>query len=977
MFLKRCFWCLLMVLLPFVSYSQKKLPGFINPVSYHWADSVLDEMTVDEKIGQLFMVQMQSVWPEKDLDSLESLIRNYHLGGLIVFKGGPYRQALCINRMQQAAKIPLLVSIDGEWGLSMRMDSTIRFPRQMTLSAIHDDSLLSDAFYEIASQCKRMGIQLNFAPDIDINNNPQNPVINTRSFSDDKFEVAEGGILYMQALQNQHVLACGKHFPGHGDTDTDSHYALPVINKSANQLDTLEWFPFRQLIKNGVSSIMTGHLNVPLLDDENYPASLSKRIINGYLKDDLDFKGLVITDALNMKGAILADAKPGDIELQALLAGNDILLMSENVKPAIEKIKTALQKRKLRKSALDEKVRKILMAKHWAGLTNYAPIDTANLYYDLNNADASYLNYRLYEKSLTLLRNNAVLPLLNSSAERMASLVINDTLENTFQQTLSLFAPVQNFVMSKDASPATVDSIAAVLSGFTKVIISIHNTTTKPQFNFGITESMNSVIQKVSMRTKAIVVLFGNSYCLNKLVIPDQTKALIIAYEDTYLPQHITAQALFGAVPFNGRLPVSPGLSFHRGDGLNLQATGVIKYTMPAELNIDLTCLQKVDSIINDAIKQKAFPGCQVYASVDGKVIYNKSFGYTTYADTQAVENDMIYDIASMTKIDATALAAMWLYDHHLLDLKQTVAYYLPDYEKTNKGSLTVEQLMTHTAGLQAWIPFYKEGLTKNGTMMKKYFSSSKHDDYTVQITDSLFMNPKFYSKIDKQIKESPLTEKGKYVYSDLGMLLLQKIIERQAGKKMDVLLNEEFYQPLGLSHLLFNPRSKLALKNIVPTEYDTVFRQTLVHGYVHDPAAALFGGVAGNAGLFGNAQSVGVLMQMLLNEGSYAGKQYISKATVDTFTEAPIPGIRRGLVFDKPETNPAKGSPTCKSASPQTFGHQGFTGTCTWADPSNQLVYVFLSNRIFPSAANQKISKLSVRTEIQQVFYDCLRKVR
>ena len=261
--------------------------------------------------------------------------------------------------------------------------------------------------------------------------------------------------------------------------------------------------------------------------------------------------------------------------------------------------------------------------------------------------------------------------------------------------------------------------------------------------------------------------------------------------------------------------------------------------------------------------------------------------------------------------------------------------------------------------------------------MMKKYFSSSKHDDYTVQISDSLFMNPKFYSRIDKQIKESPLTEKGKYVYSDLGMLLLQKIIERQAGKKMDVLLNEEFYQPLGLSHLLFNPRSKFPLADIVPTEDDTVFRQTLVHGYVHDPAAALLGGVAGNAGLFANAQSVGVLMQMLLNEGSYAGKQYISKATVDTFTKAPIPGIRRGLVFDKPETNPAKGSPTCKSASPQTFGHQGFTGTCTWADPSNKLVYVFLSNRVFPSAANQKISKLSVRTEIQQVFYDCLRKVR
>ncbi len=955
-------------------YAQKKLPGFINPSSYAWADSVLDCMTQDEKIGQLFMVQVQSIWPQKDLDSLETLIRDYHLGGLIVFKGGPYRQAFCINKMQSAAKIPLLVSIDGEWGLSMRMDSTIRFPRQMTLSAIDDDSLLMEAFSEIANQHKRMGIHYNFAPDIDINNNPLNPVISTRSFGDDKYLVARNGIYYMKGLQDKHILACGKHFPGHGDTDTDSHYALPVIQKSSQALDTLEWYPFRQLIRNGLGSIMIGHLNIPQLDEENNPASLSKKIIQNYLKDELDFKGLVITDALNMKGAIVPDLKPGDMELKALLAGNDILLMSENVIPAIEKIKEALHKRKLRKSELDEKVRKILMAKHWAGLNQYVPIDTTNLFYDLNNAEASYLNYQLYEKAITLLKNqDTIIPLRVLPGEKIATLVINDTLNNTLQQTLNLFYTCDKFSVQKEISSATVDSIVAVLSAYQKVIISIHNTTTKPQQNYGITESMNAVIEKLSLRTKVAVVLFGNTYCLNRLSIPQSCKALVIAYEDTYLPQYITAQAIFGAVSISGKLPVTPNSVYTKGEGMVVAAADVIKYTLPAELDIDVKCLEKADSIINRAIRLKAMPGCQVFASVDGKVIYHKSFGNLSYDNADAVTNDVLYDIASVTKVAATALAAMWLYEHHLLDLNQTVGYYLPDYEKSDKGAITISQLMTHTGGLQPWIPFYKQAIGKDGKLLKSYFSKTKTSDYYIQVTDSLFMNPRFYARIERQIKESPLTEKGKYVYSDIGMLLLQKIIERQACKKMDVLLEDEFYQPLGLSHLLFKPLSKFTTSQIAPTELDTQFRKTLVHGYVHDPAAALMDGVAGNAGLFANAQSIGLLMQLLLNDGVYAGKQYLKSETIQLFTSAPLAGIRRGYIFDKPEPDSKKSSPTCKSASLSSFGHQGFTGTCTWADPDKKLVFVFLSNRINPSAENQKLSQMNVRTQVQQVFYDCL----
>ncbi len=959
----------------FVVNAQKKLPPFINPQSYNWADSVLDRMSLEEKIGQLFMVQMQSVWPQRDLDSLASLIRNYHIGGLIVFKGGPYRQAECINRMQAQSSIPLLVGIDGEWGLSMRMDSTIRFPRQMTLTAMGNDSLIYETAAEIGRQCRRMGIQLNFAPDIDINNNPLNPVINTRSFSDDKTVVSRHGMQYMKGLQDNKVIACAKHFPGHGDTDTDSHYSLPVINKSEKELDTLEWYPFKQLINGGVDCIMTGHLNVPLLDDENNPASLSSKIIKTYLEKDLDFKGIIVSDALNMKGAIIEGAKPGDMELKALLAGNDILLMSENVPQAFEKIKTAVEKRKFRKSKLDDRVRKILMVKHWVGLNHYTPIDTTNIYYDINPADASFLNYRLYEGAVTLLSNkDNILPLHHSSEITTASVEINDSLNNPFQNTLNLFAPVNTFAMIKDAPDSTIDSLTKVLSDYSTVVVSIHNTTTKPQTNFGITASMNKLIEKLSSKTKVIVVLFGNSYCLSKLELPDSVKGLVIAYEDTYLPQYITAQALFGAVSMRGRLPVTVSEKFVRGSGVSLiSSNDIVKYTFPAELDIDDSCLIKVDSIVNDAIHRKAMPGCQIYASVDGKVIYNKSFGYTTYDNTIPVNNEMLYDIASVTKISSTALAAMWLYDHHLLDLHQTVGYYLSEFEYSDKSNITIEQLMTHTAGLQAWTPFYKAAIGRDGKLMKSYFSKTEKNGFFIKVNDSLYTNAKFQSKIEEMIKKSPLSEKGQYVYSDLGMLILQKIIERQASKKIDVLVEEEFYKPLGLTHMLFNPLSRFNKNEIVPTEDDTSFRHVLVHGYVHDPAAAAMGGVAGNAGVFANAQNVGILMQMLLNGGSYGGKQYLKPETVALFTSAPLPGIRRGLIFDKPVTEKSKASPACKSASGLAFGHQGFTGTCTWADPQNKLVYVFLSNRVYPTATNQKLNQLSVRTNIQQIFYDCI----
>lgn len=969
---------LFLFLVTFNSFAQRKLPGFINSKSYDWADSILNKMSIEEKIGQLFMVEVQSIWPQRDLDSLAVNISKYNIGGIIVFKGGPLRQAEAINRYQSVSKIPLLVSIDGEWGLSMRMDSTMRFPRQMTLSALKDDSLIYEMGAEIARQCKRIGIHIDFAPDIDINNNPLNPVISTRSFGEDKVQVSDRAMLYMRGLEDNKIISCGKHFPGHGDTDVDSHLSLPVINKDEKALDTLELYPFRQLIKNGVSSMMVAHLNVPKLDDtENIPASLSKPVITGMLKDDMDFQGIVFTDALNMKAAIPVNSQPGDMELRALMAGNDILLMSENVPAAFEKIMEAVKKKKIRESSIDERLRKILMVKHWVGLNNYTPIDIENIYKDLNTSSAAYLNYKLFAGATTALINKEyTVPLNNLLPKSIAALQINDSTNNTFQQTLGLYANVRNYGMKKDASPAEVDSLVSVLAKNDYVILSIHNTSTKPQINYGITDAMNNVLEKLSTRSKLIVCLFGNTYCLNKLKINPYVKALIISYEDTYLPQFVTAQALFGGVDVNGQLPVTPLADFKRGDGLYIKSSAdVMKYTLPQELSIDELCLQKVDSLVKDAIAKKAMPGCQVFASIDGKVIYNKSFGTTLYDSSKAITNDMLYDVASVTKISATALAAMWLYENGRLDLSKTISFYLPEFEKSNKANITLDEMLTHRAGLIAWIPFYKLGIAKNGKLMKRYFSIEQHGDYSIQVADSLFLNEKFTSKIWKQIIESPLTETGKYVYSDLGLLIVQRIIEKQSGQSLDSLVSQEFYTPLNLTHLTFNPLTKFKLNDIVPTENDTVFRHQIVQGYVHDPAAALMGGVAGNAGVFSNAQNLGLIMQMLLNGGVYGSKRFLQQATIDYFTSSHFAGNRRGFIFDKAEADPGKPSPCCKSSSVQTYGHQGFTGTCTWADPATKMVYVFLSNRVYPTAVNNKLSELNVRTNIQQVFYDCMKK--
>ena len=959
------------------SFSQKKLPEFFFPEASHYADSLMNLMSRDERNAQLFMV---AAWSNKDsahIKQLEWLISVHGIGGLIFFQGGPVREAMLTNYYQSMSRVPLLIGMDAEWGLAMRLDSTIRFPRQMTMSAMKNDSLIYKMGEEVAVHCRRLGIHVNFAPDADINNNMLNPIIGSRAFGDDRESVLRNSYLYMKGMQDGKVLANAKHFPGHGNTDADSHLALPVVHSDSAGLDSTELYPFRALIDSGIGSVMVAHLSVPALDSiPDHPSTLSKQIVTDLLKEKMGFKGIVFTDALNMKG-VSACYKPGLLDKLALLSGNDVLLYSEDVPTALNEIHLAVENCEISQAEIDERVKKVLMLKYWVGLNNRKAIDTTNIYADLNTSSARWLQQSMYEKSITVLSNSdSILPIRWNDSLRIASVVIGDVRNNRFQEKISEYTPCELYAIEKNEAVDVFESVKKYLVNHDLIILSIHGTTMKADKNFGITEQEEKFIAEILASYPTILVDFGNAYTLTRIQNLEKAKAVVLSYEDMPLMHDVTAQVLFGGVSASGKLPIRTSEIFPKSSGVETGGMLRMKYTLPEEAGMRSQVLERIDSIANAAILAGATPGCQVLVAKDQKVVYRKSFGKHSYADTTSVLNSDLYDIASVTKIAGTALAVMKLFDEGKIDLNKPLSKYLPALKKSDKKSLVIREVLAHQAGLKSWIPFWKQ--TMNGNRPdEKIYSNTKHDKYTVRITDSLYMNEAYSDSLFKWILESPLSERGKYVYSDLGPILMKELVEKVSGKKMDEYLKDNFYRPLGLTRMTYLPKDKYSVNEIIPTENDTAFRKQQLLGDVHDPAAAMMGGVSGNAGLFANANDVAVLMQMLLNKGTYGGKQYLQPKTIDIFTKQQFVqnNNRRGLLFDKPEPDTTKPSPTCKGASLRTFGHQGFTGTCAWVDPEYNLVYVFLSNRVSPDASNEKLGKMNVRTEIQQVIYDSLKK--
>ena len=942
-----------------------------------WADSVFKALSPDERLAQLFMVAAYSNKDNAHVKEIKELVDKYKIGGLIFFQGGPLRQAIQANCYQSCSKVPLLISMDAEWGLAMRLDSTTKFPRQMTLGAIQNDSLIYQMGVEIARQTKRVGMHVNFAPDIDINNNPLNPVIGNRSFGENKMNVTRKALMYMKGMQDNHVLACGKHFPGHGDTDSDSHKTLPTIISSRERLDTLELYPFKELIKEGLGSMMVAHLSIPSLDTTpNQASTLTKKIVTGLLKDTLGFKGLIFTDALNMKG-VSKFYKPGEVELKALLAGNDVLLFAEDVPTAMTEIKKAIERGEITQEEIDKRCMKILLTKQWAGLNHYSKVKLKNLYEDLNTPHAEMINRKLTEASLTLLQNkNEILPLQNLDSSKIASVSLGYKGLSIFQQTLSNYASIKHFGIDKDAKAPAFDSLLAQLKNYNPIIVHINNTNNKPDKAFGLTPQVLEMLKALIKEHNVIVNVAANPYILAKLDSIQFADAVIMSYENSDYSESYSAQLIFGGVGASGKLPVTASSYFKVGMGINTHQVR-FKYTIPEALGIDSRKLAKIDSIAMNGIKDKVFPGCQVLVAKNGNVIYQKSFGHHTYDTKIKVKNTDLYDIASITKIAASTASLMKLVDEGKVNLDNPLCYYMPELEGSNKQNINLREMMTHQAGLKDWIPFWMKTVNKDGTYKEGIYNKTPNDVFYKRVANDLYINKNYEDTIYKRIIESPVKDAGKYLYSDLGYYFLRKIIEKETGSALNIYVQNSFYAPLGLTTMGYKPLSRFELNRIVPTEFDAKFRKQQVHGDVHDQGAAMLGGVGGHAGLFSNSNDLAVMMQMFMNYGTYGGKRYIDSTTLFKFTECQYcidNQNRRAIGFDKPEMNPDKDSPVCKAVSYMSFGHAGFTGTLAWADPQTGIIYIFLSNRVYPDADDNKLAKSGIRGKIHSVIYDAVK---
>ena len=952
---------------------QDKTPDFLQ-LETRWVDSVYNSLNSQQRIAQLFMVAAYSNKDMKHVKSVRELIENYNIGGLIFMQGGPLREAKLTNYYQRMSKTPLLISIDGEWGLAMRLDSTPKYPRQMTLGAIKNDSLIYEMGKQIARECKRMGIHVNFAPVADVNNNPLNPVIGMRSFGENKYKVADKAVMYMKGMQAEGIMANGKHFPGHGDTDSDSHKTLPVISASKERLDSLELYPFKRLFNEGLSSIMVAHLYVPSYDTaKNTASTLSPYIVQDLLKKQLGFQGLIFTDALNMKG-VSSFYEPGMVDVKALLAGNDVLLFAENVPKAIEQIKLAVERGEITQEEIDGRCKKILKAKYWCGLNNTQYVKTKNLTKELNSVQSNVLNHQLAEAAVTLLKNDDnLLPLTIEDYSKVVELSIGEEKANTFSETINKYGTIAHLGISHKSTQKERDTIISQLKKYDLVVLQLNKTSYNPANNFSCSDESMELIKTICTTKNTIACVYTNPYLLNKLNGIENAKAIICSYENSVFMQRATANAFFGTINVNGTLPVTTNL-FKANTGIELKKKDKLKYVTPEEVGVNILKLQQVDSIAKYGITEKAYPGCQIVAIKNGNVFYQKSFGKQTYeVNAEKVNDQTIYDLASLTKILASSLALMKLTEEKRFDYNQTLGYYFPQYKGSNKYELNYKDILTHQAGLQAWIPFYFKTITKTGNFKEGYYSATQSAAYPTQVANNVFLVNGYTDSIYNAILSSKLEHHGKYLYSDIGYYFSKKLIEQKTQQPLNDYVASQFYKPLQ-SGLTYLPLTKYPLNQIAPTENDTKFRKQIIKGFVHDQGAALMGGVAGHAGLFGNANDVAIVMQLLLNKGEYNGKRYIDSNVVKLYTSALIDGNRRGLCFDKPEGDEQKDSPVTKECSLLSFGHSGFTGTFAWADPANGLIFVFLSNRVYPNADENKLAKLGIRGKIHKVLYEALK---
>lgn len=957
-----------------------------------WVDSVMNKLSLKEKVGQLFIHTIAPIDTKQNLEVLRDAVETNKVGGLLFSGGKMETQVELTNRAQKQAKVPLMMTFDGEWGLAMRLRGTPSFPRNMVLGCIQDNRLIYEYGREVARQCWHIGVQVNFAPVADVNINPKNPVINTRSFGEDPKQVAAKVIAYATGLEGGGVLSVSKHFPGHGDTDVDSHKALPVLPFTRERLDSIELYPFKKAIRAGVSGMMVGHLQVPAIEPKSgLPSSLSRKVVTDLLTDELGFKGLIFTDALAMKGV----AGNGNVSLQALKAGNDMVLAPRNLKVEIAAVLSAIEKGEISKEDIENKCRKVLTYKYALGLSQKPHIRLSGLEQRIDSPQTRDLLRRLNLAAITVLNNkNNILPMHAGIEQRIALLEVGKPGEtDVLAGRLSGYTSLKRFRLRPNQTETENRRLRDSLATYSRVIVAVSEPKLAPYQPF---------FAKLPPESPAIFLFFtpGKSMLQIQRAVADAS-AVVLAHCDDADVQRQVADVLFAKATADGRLSASLGGLFRTGAGVTISPETPLHF-VPEEYGLSSVLLRRVDSIALDGIRQGAYPGCQVVVMKNGHIMVDKAFGTRAGKGSAPVESTDIYDLASLTKSSATLLAVMKLYDKGLFSLTDKLSEYLTFLQNTNKKDITIQDILYHQSGLPSWIPFYQEAIDKESykgrlfsgrrdalhtvqigvntwanpafRFKKEYVSPVKTGDYTVQISEKLWLNRSFEKVMEGKIVEAPLGQK-RYVYSDVGFILLGKLVEQLAGMPIDAYLQREFYEPMGLERTGYLPLRRFDKSEIIPSNKDRFLRKETLQGFVHDEGSAFCGGTAGNAGLFSTAAEVARIYQMLLNGGEIDGQRYLSKETCQLFTTGLSKISRRGMGFDRPDTkNPDKGN--CASCVPaEVYGHTGFTGTCVWVDPVNQLVYVFLSNRVYPDVTNRKLSRLDIRERIQEAIYRAMKK--
>ncbi|MCM1451475.1 MAG: serine hydrolase [Clostridium sp.] len=947
-----------------------------------WVDSVYASLSERQRVGQLIIAHVTPDPSAGNKAAVKRLTEEDGVGGFLFSKGSLSDYAEMVNYAQSYAKVPLMMTFDGEWGLSMRIDGTPRFPYNMGLGAIQDERLIYDYGMEMARECKALGIQVNFAPVLDVNSNPSNPVIGTRSFGEDPARVAKLGTAYALGLESGGVLSTSKHFPGHGDTDVDSHKALPTLKQTRRQLESVDFVPFEEYSRAKLGGVMVGHIAVPSLDSTLTPASLSRPITTGVLKEQLGFEGLIFTDALGMKGA----ATDGNACVEALKAGADMLLSPINARSDLDAVMKAIEDGEISKEQVEASVRKLLSYKYALGLSEGIPVDQANVGAVINSPEADALNTALANASITVIRNEShILPISDLAHNKIAVVNVGASSGNAFDNLCRQYADAAVF----DGGNLTATELDR-LKKFNTVVVAVYDDKA----------SSVAAMQKLADMPGLVPVFLINPYKVTKFKQSlGGAKAIMLAYDDTPYTRRAAAMGLFAGINVDGRVPVNIEGVAKTGEGVSFGKTR-LGYASPYSVGMNPSLTAKIDSIMAEAVEKGATPGGQVLVARNGEIVVNKNYGKTTKGG-KPVNDFTLYDLASVSKTVGTLPGVMKAYDLGLFEMDAFAKEYIPGLNVAGKDSITPRMLLYHESGMQPSLPMFDimmDTLTYTGNLLSSKYdknhkikvyrnlygnqnakmrtdiaSRTRGNGFEIEAAKGLYLNDAAYDTIMNKIYASKLRANRDYTYSCLNFCLLMDMEQRVTGQGHDQWVTDSVWAPIGAYGFRYRPTLTAEASDIAATENDTYLRKQHLQGYVHDELAAFSGGLQGNAGVFGTATDIAKLCQTWLNDGTYGGERIFSEETTNLFTDSKSPNSHRGLGFDKPYLENPDYSSTVARATPSTYGHTGYTGTVFWVDPEYDLIFVFLNNRVDPTRNNDAWLKVAPRSALMNAVYDSL----